>query len=95
MALVAKSKTKGSRPSRGQENASGLVPNTPLRPPSGATQAWLGVMAIPTRPWAAMASTSGHSAEKWKQLRITRAAMPSSRACSTSSGSPVWKASSE
>ncbi len=95
MALVAKSKTKGSRPSRGQAKASGLVPNTPWRPPSGATQAWLGVMAMPTRPSAAMASTSGHSAEKWKQLRITRAATPSSRACSTSSGRPVCRASNE
>ncbi|MNN53922.1 hypothetical protein D3C81_1687100 [compost metagenome] len=95
MALVAKSNTKGGRPVRGQAKASGLVPNTPLLPPTGATQAWLGVMAMPTSPCAAIASTSGQSAEKWKQLRITSAATPCLRACSTSTGRPIWKASSE
>nr|WP_289831314.1 hypothetical protein [Crenobacter sp. SG2303] len=39
IALVAKSNTKGSRPRRGQAKASGLVPNTPLLPPSGTIQA--------------------------------------------------------
>ncbi|GAO22956.1 hypothetical protein ALISP_2776 [Alicycliphilus sp. B1] len=64
MALVAKSKTNGCCPGRGQPKAMGLVPNTGWRPPAGATQAWLGVSASAASPWAVMASISGHSAEK-------------------------------
>src|SRR5450830_172678 len=64
-ALVAKSNTYGTPPGRGHENAIGLVPNTGLVPPAGATQLWLGVSARPIRPSAASCSTSGHRAEKW------------------------------
>ncbi|MDI9654504.1 hypothetical protein QM306_40610, partial [Burkholderia cenocepacia] len=39
-------------------DAIGLVPNTGSRPPSGATQLWLGFIAMPTSPSAAIASTS-------------------------------------
>lgn len=71
------------------------MPNTGLLPPAGATQLWLGFMAMPTSPSAAIASTSGHSAEKWKQRLIAMAASPWLRAFSASSGKPVWNASKE
>lgn len=65
IALVAKSNTNGTPPGRGHANAIGFVPNTGSLPPSGATQLWLGFIAMPTSPSAAIASTSGQSAEKW------------------------------
>ena len=95
MALVAKSKTKGVGPGRGQPKAMGLVPNTGWWPPAGATQAWLGVSASAARPCAVMASISGHSAEKWKQCWMTSAPRPCVRAASTRAGRPRSKASGE
>ncbi|MNL60519.1 hypothetical protein D3C87_1843360 [compost metagenome] len=93
--LVAKSNTYGLPAGRGQANAMGFVPNTGRVPPAGATQLWLGVMAMPARPCSAMASTSGHNAEKWKQLLMARTATPLRFAFSARCGSPSWNASNE
>ncbi|MCY1307685.1 hypothetical protein D9M70_576330 [compost metagenome] len=70
----------------------GLVPNSGLVPPAGATQAWLGVKARATSPCSVRGSISGQRAEKCTQRLIARMAMPWLRAFSTSSGRPAWKA---
>ncbi|MNJ41622.1 hypothetical protein D3C77_365510 [compost metagenome] len=73
----------------------GLVPSSPRLPPAGATQAWLGVMARAATPIAVNCSISGHKAEKWKQLLMTRAATPTALAFSASNGAARSKASGE
>ncbi len=93
VAAEAWSNTIGGRPSRGQANAIGLVPNSGLVPPAGATVLVAAVKANATRPCSARRSTSGHSAAMWNTWRIASAAMPWLRARSASGPAPICSAS--
>ena len=86
MTLDAWSQTSGLWPTRGQANAIGLVPRIFCLPSHTAMRRRPLTIVSAMKPSAANGSMSGHSAAKWCESRIARAAMPCPRALSRSSG---------